>query len=212
MEPTTKVTHLLSSLAAGDRQASEQLLPVVYDQLRRAAQQRMAQERTSHTLSATALVHEAYMRLVGDDDPKWDGRAHFYAAAAEAMRRILIEHARSRNRVKRGGDRQRIPLNVLDLAADQDPEQIMSLDAAIERLANEDPRLAEIVRLRFYAGLSVEQTAAALAISDRTVKRDWAFARAWLHRELESEAEQNQPQTPTDTEEGRTEKGGSKEH
>jgi len=212
VEPTTKVTHLLSSLAAGDRQASEQLLPVVYDQLRRAAQQRMAQERTSHTLSATALVHEAYMRLVGDDDPKWDGRAHFYAAAAEAMRRILIEHARSRNRVKRGGDRQRIPLNVLDLAADQDPEQIMSLDAAIERLANEDPRLAEIVRLRFYAGLSVEQTAAALAISDRTVKRDWAFARAWLHRELESEAEQNQPQTPTDTEEGRTEKGGSKEH
>jgi len=202
VEPTTKVTHLLSSLAAGDRQASDQLLPLVYDQLRRAAQQKMAQERTSHTLSATALVHEAYMRLVGDDDVKWDGRAHFYAAAAEAMRRILIEHARSRNRVKRGGDRQRIPLSVVDLAADPDPEQILSLDAAIERLAKEDPRLAEIVRLRFYAGLSVEETAAALGVSDRTIKRDWAFARAWLHRDLESDPETHQPRRREDTEEG----------
>lgn len=203
MDPTTKVTHLLSSLAAGDRQASEQLLPLVYDQLRRAAQQKMAQERTSHTLSATALVHEAYMRLVGDDDVKWDGRAHFYAAAAEAMRRILIEHARSRNRVKRGGDRQRVPLSVVDLAADPDPDQILSLDAAIERLGKEDPRLAEIVRLRFYAGLSVEETASALGVSDRTIKRDWAFARAWLHRDLESASDAHQPRRHEDTEEGK---------
>ncbi len=197
MENQAKVTQLLSDLAAGKPDAGHALLPLVYDQLRRAAQQRMAQERSGHTLSATALVHEAYMRLVGDDDVKWDGRGHFYAAAAEAMRRILIEHARSRGRVKRGGDRQRVPLNVVDLAAEPDPDQIMALDGAIERLAKEDARLAEIVRLRFYAGLSVEETAAALGISDRTVKRDWAFARAWLHREIEK----NEPRTHGDTEE-----------
>ena len=184
-----RVTQILGDLAAGKREASGELLPLVYDQLRRSAQQRMAQERAGHTLSATALVHEAYMRLVGDQDARWDGRAHFYAAAAEAMRRILIEHARSRGRVKRGGDRQRVPLSVVDLAADQDPEQILALDGAIGRLAEQDARLGEIVRLRFYAGLSVEETAAALSVSDRTVKRDWAFARAWLQRELGGDPE-----------------------
>jgi RNA polymerase sigma factor (TIGR02999 family) len=198
-EQAARVTRILGDMAAGKRDASAELLPLVYEQLRRAAQQSMAQERVGHTLSATALVHEAYVRLVGDQDAKWDGRGHFYAAAAEAMRRILIEHARGRGRVKRGGGRQRVPLSVVDLAAEQDPEQILALDAAIERLAVEDGRLAEIVRLRFYAGLSVEETAAALGVSDRTVKRDWAFARAWLQRELEREDE---PQRHRGTEEG----------
>lgn len=176
--------RLLEDLAAGRIHSSDTLLPLVYEQLRRTAQQRMAQERPGHTLTATALVHEAYARLIGDEGVRWDGRGHFFAAAAEAMRRILIEHARSRGRVKRGGDRERVPLSVVDLAEESDPERIMALDGAIRRLGEQDGRLAEIVRLRFYAGLSVEETASALGVSDRTVKRDWAFARAWLHKEL----------------------------
>lgn len=176
--------RLLEDFAAGRIHSSDTLLPLVYEQLRRTAQQRMAQERPGHTLTATALVHEAYARLIGDEGVRWDGRGHFFAAAAEAMRRILIEHARSRGRVKRGGDRERVPLSVVDLAEESDPERIMALDGAIRRLGEQDGRLAEIVRLRFYAGLSVEETASALGVSDRTVKRDWAFARAWLHKEL----------------------------
>ncbi|MCA9287324.1 MAG: sigma-70 family RNA polymerase sigma factor [Phycisphaerales bacterium] len=200
---SARVTRLLGDLASGKQASSDELLPLVYEQLRRAAQQRMAQERTAHTLTATALVHEAYARLVGDEHVKWDGRGHFYAAAAEAMRRILIEHARARGRVKRGGGRQRVPLSVVDLATEADAGEIMALDGAIERLRGEDERLAEIVRLRFYAGLSVEETAAALGVSERTVKRDWAFARAWLHRELE----EGEPRRHGDTE-GAMERGG----
>lgn len=180
------VTRLLRDCQAGNTQASEELLPLVYDQLRRAAQVRMGGERASHTLQATALVHEAYMRLVGSQELEWANRAHFYFACAEAMRRILIEHARSRARLKRGGDGQRppqrIPLEELDLGDQQDSSRILMLDEALRRLESEDPKAANVVRLRYFAGLSVDQTAAAMGLSASTVDREWAYARARLHR------------------------------
>ncbi|MHC4446933.1 MAG: ECF-type sigma factor, partial [Planctomycetota bacterium] len=160
-------------------------MPMVYEQLHAIARHRMAAERPEHTLQATALVHEAYLRLLGNTKLAWTRRAHFYLAAAEAMRRILIEHARKRGRVKRGGEQRRVPLGVVDLAADADSEQIVALDAAIRRFEKEDARAADVLRLRFFAGLSVEETAQALGLSERTVMRDWAYARAWLYRTLE---------------------------
>jgi RNA polymerase sigma factor (TIGR02999 family) len=192
------ITVLLEQAASGQRTASAELLPLVYDQLRAIAQQRMAGERKGHTLQATALVHEAYVRLVGDGDVKWQGRAHFYSAAAEAMRRILVEHARAKSCVKRGGGgrgttekdagpARRTPLEmsgIADLAAAENDEQILAFDDAFRRLSEYDERFAEVVRLRFYAGLSVEETANALGISERTVNNDWTYARAWLARHL----------------------------
>jgi len=165
--------------------SSEELLPLVYTQLRRLAQHRMAQENPGITLQATALVHEAYVRIAGDkDEDGWAGRAQFFAAAAEAMRRILIERARARGRLKRGGGRVKVTLERLDLAAEQDPDVVLALDEALTRLAERDPRASRIVHLRFFAGLSVDETAAALDLSPRTVKREWTFARAWLYDEL----------------------------
>jgi RNA polymerase sigma factor (TIGR02999 family) len=177
---SNQVTRILADVQAGQRQAADELLPLVYTQLRAIAHKNMQQERAGHTLQATALVHEAYLRLIGDEPVAWDSRGHFYVAAAEAMRRILIEHARSRGRIKRGGERTRIPLTVVDLAADDDSERILAVDEAFSRLESEDPDAARVVRLRFYAGLTVEETAAALAISPRTVAREWSYARAWL--------------------------------
>jgi len=181
----TEVTVLLAAVQARDDRAADRLLSLVYEQLRSIAQQRMKQERTGHTLQATALVHEAYLRLMQDPNTSWDNRGHFFAAAAEAMRRILIEHARARGRAKRGGGGRRLPLSVVDLAAEPDVDQILSLDEAVCRMEQEDSELASIVRLRFYAGLSVEDTAAALKLSPATVKRRWSFARAWLYRALQ---------------------------
>jgi RNA polymerase sigma factor (TIGR02999 family) len=180
----SQVTQILGDVQAGNPRAAEKLLPLVYEQLRAIARRNMQQERSEHTLQATALVHEAYLRLVGDQPVEWDSRGHFYVAAAEAMRRILIEHARSRGRVKRGGERKRVPLTVVDLAADDNSDQILAVDEAFGRLEQEDPDAAKVVRLRFYAGLSVEDTAAALGISPRSVAREWAYARAWLHGAL----------------------------
>jgi RNA polymerase sigma factor (TIGR02999 family) len=180
----TDITRLLDAAGGGDPRAAQKLLPLVYDQLRKAAQKQMAKERHDHTLQATALVHEAYIRLVGSHEVVWENRAHFYVAAAEAMRRVLIEHARKRGRIKRGGDRKRVPLSAVYLAEKAHPEEIMSVDTAIRRLEERDSRMARIVRLRFSAGLSVEDTAETLGLSDRTVRREWALARAWLHREL----------------------------
>lgn len=180
-------TRLLRAAGAGAPGAADELFPLVYAQLRAIAQQRMRGEQRGHTLQATALVHEVYLRLLGDGQtPSWTSRAHFFRAAAEAMRRILIEHARRRGRVKRGGEMKRAPIDVLDLSNDDAPEQILALDAAIARLDQRDARAAEIVRLRFYAGLGVEDVASALKLSERTVKREWAFARAWLFQELAS--------------------------
>lgn len=178
------ITRILGRVGDGEARAADELLPLVYDQLRAAAQKQMAQERSDHTLQATALVHEAYVRLVGRDDVPWENRAHFYVAAAEAMRRVLIEHARKRGRIKRGGERRRIPLSGLELARDSNLEEILAVDAAIRRLEEQDGRMARIVRLLFFAGLDTRETAAVLGLSDRTVRREWALARAWLHREL----------------------------
>ena len=178
------ITRLLEAAGGGDPRAAQELLPLVYNQLRRAAQLQMAGERPEHTLQATALVHEAYLRLVGPHQTTFENQAHFYVAAAEAMRRILIEHARKRARLKRGGDRRRISLSAAYLAEEACPEEIMSVSDAIQRLEKRDGRMAEIVRLRFFVGLSVSETAEALGLSGRTVRREWALARAWLHREL----------------------------
>jgi RNA polymerase sigma-70 factor, ECF subfamily len=186
-------TRLMAAAAKGDRTAAEQLLPLVYEQLRKSAQLHMGGERAGHTLQATALVHEAYLKLVGVRTLPWQGRAHFYAAAAEAMRRVLLDHAKARGRMKRGGGLARIHLDdvaTLGGPAAEDPrpdrEDFVALDDAIRRLASRDPRMAEVVRLRFYAGLEVSQVALVLDVSERTVKNDWAFARAWLEREMRS--------------------------
>lgn len=184
-------TILLTAAAAGDRQAADQLVPLVYAQLRRAAQQQLAAERdggAEHTLSATALVHEAYIKLIGPRRVPWAGRAHFYAAAAEAMRRLLVDHARAKAGPKRGGDRTRVALDIRSLPDLDSPEQsegLLILDDTISRLEQEDPQAGDVVRLRFYAGLTVEETAEALGISAPTVKRRWAFARAWLKDAIE---------------------------
>ncbi len=181
----------MSAVAAGDREAFHRLLPLVYEQLRKAAQLQMAGERSDHTLSATALVHEAYLKLAGPREVPWAGRGHFYAAAAEAMRRILLDHAKSKRRVKRSGGRPnpRITTDTQyeDLAAlaRRDSEEIVRFEEALCRLEAESPDGAAVVRLRFFAGLNVEQTAAALGLSASTVDRRWAFARAWLYRRLQ---------------------------
>jgi RNA polymerase sigma factor (TIGR02999 family) len=185
--PPGGLTRLLRRAAEGESAAAEQVLPLVYEHLRAIARQRMALERAGHTLQATALVHEVYQRVLGAAEISWADRSHFYHVAAEAMRRLLIEHARKRGRVKRGGgggERLRVPLSVLDLAAEQDEDQILALDGALRRLEGVDPDAAEVVRLRFYAGLTIEQTAEAMGQSPRTTKRDWVFARAWLHQAL----------------------------
>ena len=179
-------TRLLRRAGEGDRSAAEELLPLVYEQLRALAARKMAGEKAGHTLQATALVHEAFLRLVGDGRDVWDNRAHFYVAAAEAMRRILIESARRKGRRKRGGDWRRLALDSVDLVADEPPiEEIMSVDEAIRRLEKKDGRMATIVRLRFFAGLEPAEIAALLGVTDRTVRRDWKVARAWLYRDLE---------------------------
>ena len=180
------VTNILSAIEQGDHRAAEQLLPLVYDELRELAAARLADEKSGQTLQPTALVHEAYLRLVGGQDaPNWNGRGHFFAAAAEAMRRILLDHARARGRVKRGGGGVRLS-EVGDVAAlaEADPEQIVAVDDAVRRLEGEDPEAAAMVRLRFYAGLSVDQAAEALGISARTAARLWTYARALLFRNL----------------------------
>jgi RNA polymerase sigma factor (TIGR02999 family) len=181
------LTHLLEEAENGRPGAADQLLELVYSQLRAIAQRQMNKERPAHTLQATALVHEAYVRLIGDREVQWNGRSHFFLAAAEAMRRILIEHARKRGRLKRGGDRRRVFGDVLDLAAG-DSREILALDEALRRLGEQDEQAAAVVRLRFFAGLSVKDTAAALSLSERTVNRQWLFARACLFKAMEREA------------------------
>lgn len=181
---------LMQAAVGGDRAAADRLLPLVYQQLRQAAQLSLSKERVGHTLTATALVHEAYLKLIGPREVSWAGQAHFYAAAAEAMRRVLLDHAKSRGREKRGGvngrPARRVDFaSVADLAAADNSDEIVSFDAALRRLESESADAARVVQFRFFAGLSVEQTAAAMGVSDRTVNRLWTFARAWLHRAIE---------------------------
>lgn len=181
------VTTLLEKLAAGDENAQNELLPLVYAQLRSIAQARMSAENAGHTLQATALVHEVFLRMIGDRKLPWQNRAHFYAAAAQAMRRVLLDHAKSKRRQKRGGEFNRMPMNVADLASQQNPDQILALDEALCRLEEQNPEAAKIVRLRFYAGLSVDETALAMDMAPRTVDRRWKFARAWLYKAIEDD-------------------------
>jgi RNA polymerase sigma factor (TIGR02999 family) len=184
-EDSREVSRLLRAVEAGEPADLSTLFPRVYDGLRRIAARQMAQERGDHTLQTTALVHEVYLRLLGQEALGWRSKAHFYGAAAEAMRRILIDHARKKRRAKRGGGQIQLPLDAADLARRGDAEEIVSVDEAIRRLEERDVRMAEIVKLRFYAGLSVGETARALGVTDRTVYREWELARTWLRRWLE---------------------------
>src|SRR6478736_621330 len=174
------VTRLLDAVAAGDRQAADALLPAVYGELRKLAAARLSAERPDHTLDATALVNEAYLRLVGDQ--RFDHRGHFFAAAAEAMRRILVESARKRNRLKRGGGRARVGLDGVAAGAPEADADLIDLDDALTRLEAAHPDAAGVVKLRHFAGLTIEEAAAALGVSVRTANRNWAFARAWLFK------------------------------
>jgi len=181
----SEVPRILTAVEQGDPSAAEQLFPLVYDELRKLAAARLANEKPGQTLQATALVHEAYVRLVGADQEKsWDNRGHFFAAAAEAMRRILIESARRRSRGKRGGGRQKVDLDPVALGVDMPVDHLLALDEALDRLAQRDAQTAELAKLHCFAGLSIEQAAAALGISGRTAYRDWSFAQAWLYREI----------------------------
>jgi RNA polymerase sigma factor (TIGR02999 family) len=181
-----EVTRILDQIHQGDPQAAEKLLPLVYDELRRLAAEKMASERPGQTLQATALVHEAYLRLVdGHKEQHWNSRGHFYAAAAEAMRRILIESARRKQTEKRGGGLARLDPDKIDLAVSEIPEDLVALDEALSKLAATDKAAADLVHLRFFAGLTIPDAAAVLGIAPRTADRLWAYARAWLHREVQ---------------------------
>jgi RNA polymerase sigma factor (TIGR02999 family) len=182
-----EVTRIVSELAQGDAQAAGQLLPLVYEELRKLAEARLAQEKPGQTLQATALVHEAYLRLVDVEKPQqWSGRGHFFAAAAEAMRRILVEQARRKRSLKRGSDQERHNLDEASLVAgDQPDEDLLALDEALAKLAATDQTSAELVKLRYFAGLTLPEAAEALGMSARTAGRLWAFAHAWLRREVE---------------------------
>ena len=186
--PNGQVTQVLADLGEGDPLAARKLLPLVYEELRTLAQQRMKNEPAGMTLQPTALVHEAYLRLIGGDASPlatWENRGHFFAAAAEAMRRILIERARQVRQKKRGGDRQRVDLDDVDSAAvDESSDDILALDQALRRLEDGDPVRSDVVKLRYFAGLTIGQTAEVLGISDATVVRHWTFARMWLYQEI----------------------------
>ena len=181
------ITTLLNEAGGGDSHASADLLPLVYEQLRALAGRKMRQERPDQTLQATALVHEAYLRLVDTTKIQvWESRWHFFAAAAESMRRILVDNARSRARLKRGGGQQRVDLETLALTVDDPPDQLIELDEALTALAQEHPEKAQLVNLRYFGGLTHEEAAQAIGISTSTADRHWAFARAWLYREMSS--------------------------
>jgi RNA polymerase sigma factor (TIGR02999 family) len=182
----SEVTRILSAIDQGDPHAASQLLPLVYDELRKLAAQRLARETPGQTLQPTALVHEAYLRLVGDDEEQhWDSRGHFFAAAAEAMRRILVEIARQKGSLKRGGDRHRMDVVDSLLATPEPREDLVALDGALTKLAETHKQAAELVQLRYFAGLPIREVADILGIAPRTADRLWAFARAWLHKEIE---------------------------
>jgi len=196
----TDVTRILNQMQLGDPRAAEQLLPLVYEELRKLAAQKLALEAPGQTLQATALVHEAYLRLSAPSSadgshaaPDWDGRRHFFAAAAEAMRRILVNRARDKGRVKRGGGWRRVNLERLDLSLSEPLEILLDLSDALDKLAIEDPACAELVKLRFFAGLSLDDAARTLGVVRRTADRYWAFARSWLYAELQKDEEAARP-------------------
>jgi RNA polymerase sigma factor (TIGR02999 family) len=178
------VSRLLAAATQGDASAYNELWSLIYDELHGLAQSQLAREAPGHTVQPTSLVHEAYLRLTADEKVEWANRRHFFAAAAQAMRRIRIDDARKRKRLKRGGGQQPVPLEEAAATFDQDPAEMLAIDEALKKLERIDPRKAEVVLLRYFAGLSVDETAKALEVSPRTVDNEWHFARAWLHREL----------------------------
>jgi len=179
-----EVTRLLDRAGSGDRVATAELFPLVYDELRRLSEKYLADEAAGHTLQPTALVHEAYLRLVGPGETTWENRRHFFGAAAQAIRRILTDHARAKGRIKRGGDQKRVSLECADVADKSLETDLVGLDEALTQLAAFDPNKAGLVELKFYGGLSVEEIARSMGVSESTVAREWRFARAWLHRAL----------------------------
>ena len=181
------VTHILIEASRGNPQATDELLPLVYEELRRIAAARMAQEAAGQTLQPTALVHEAWLRMVGEGARTWQNRAHFFGAASEAMRRILIDNARRKSRLKRGGDQQRIDLEDLDLAAASPDDKILMIDEALERLKAEDEEKGRIVVMKFFGGLTNQEVAQNLGVTERTVERQWAYAKAWMFRQIQAE-------------------------
>jgi RNA polymerase sigma factor (TIGR02999 family) len=187
--PSSQVTELLVRWRGGDREALDSLLPLVYDELRRIARHYLQGERPGHTLQSTALVNEAYVRMVAQDFPQWQNRAHFFAVAAQLMRQILVDHARAHRASKRGGDVYKVSLDEAEGQAQDTDLDIVALDDALKNLAEMDPQQSKVVELKFFAGLSIEDTAEVLGISPSTVKRDWITARAWLHRELDRSSE-----------------------
>ena len=180
------VTRIIGAIEKGDPVAADELLPLVYHELRKLAAHKMANESPGQTLQPTALVHEAYLRLVGNEDKKWAGRAHFFAAAAEAMRRILIDNARRKRAQRHGGGQQRMDIQDVDIAADADAEQLLAIHEAIDKLAAKDKAKAELVKLRYFVGMTIEEAAQILDISEPTAKRWWTYARAWLYNEIKS--------------------------
>ena len=180
----TDVTRILNAISRGDAKALDRLLPVVYEELRLLAARKLSHELPGQTLQATALVHEAYLRLVGNEPQSWESRAHFFGAAAEAMRRILVENARRKRRIKRGGDRHRIELGEAVLSVGEAPDDLIALDEALAKLAAEDRQAFDLVRLRYFAGLTLQQAAELLGMPRRTADRNWAYARAWLYQEM----------------------------
>ena len=182
----TDVTRILNAIEQGDAKAADELLPLVYEELRLLAAQKMSQERPGQTLQATALVHEAYIRLVGSQNQDWSGRTHFFTATAEAMRRILIENARRKQRLKRGGGQRRVDLDDVELPVETPSDDLIALDRALAELATKDKIEADLVKLRYFVGLTLEQSASILDLSERTATRYWAHARAWLHRQITS--------------------------
>ncbi len=185
----SEVTQILSRIEAGDPGAAAQLLPLLYDELKRVAVHKLADEKPGHTLQPTALVHEAYLRLVnGESSQEWNSRGHFFAAAAEAMRRILVESARRKQRIKHGGELRRVPLEIDGALKSDSPDELLRIDEAISKLASEDPTAAELVKLRYFAGFSVEEAGAALGLSRSSAYEHWTYARAWLHRDIFGDA------------------------
>jgi RNA polymerase sigma factor (TIGR02999 family) len=183
-----KITKILSGLPDGDPRAPEQLLPLVYDELRKLAAQKLARERPSQTLQATALVHEAWLRIAGPDEHTWNGRAHFFGAAAEAMRRILIDRAKRKLAVRHGGGLARVEADIADIeiaAGEGNETELLAVHEVLDRLVAHDARAAQLVKLRYFVGLTIEEAAEALGVSEPTAKRDWAYARAWLFREIQ---------------------------
>jgi RNA polymerase sigma factor (TIGR02999 family) len=193
--PSQRVTRLLEKIGGGDAHAAEQLLPLVYDEMRKLARARLARESPGQTLAPTGLAHEAYLRLVEDPDARWENRAHFFAAAAEAMRRILIERARRYARQKHGAGHRRVSVHEDVLGTEPRPEELLDLDRALDRLEAQDAAMAQVVKLRYFGGLTVEETASALDVSARSVNRLWTGARAWLARELRRSGRSAEPET-----------------